>query len=106
MSTYGHLIGRNKSQSAEFLIEDGSKEQDPGKIQSWNGINSLESIWSGVTELEGVDFTSLAPIHHSATGKSSVLGKTRLKSFAYRRKGDGFLRTSLQINRIRKIEQR
>jgi len=67
LSTYGHLIGRNKSQSAEYLIEDGSKEKDLGKIQSWNGINSLESIWSGVTELNGVDFTSLAPIHHEAT---------------------------------------
>ena len=69
LSTYGHLIGRNSTQSAEYIIEDGSKDQDPGKIQSWNGINSLEDIWSGVAELNGVDFTSLAPIHHEATGK-------------------------------------
>lgn len=69
LSTYGHLIGRNSTQSAEYIIEDGSKDQDPGKIQSWNGINSLEDIWSGVAELNGVDFTTLAPIHHEATGK-------------------------------------
>ena len=75
LSTYGHLIGRNNTQSAEYLIEDGSKDQDPGKIQSWNGINSLEDIWRGVTELNGVDFTSLAPIHHEATGKINWLEK-------------------------------
>ena len=73
LSTYGHLIGRNNTKSAEYLIEDGSKDQDPGKIQSWNGINSLEDIWSGVTELDGVDFTSLAPIHHEATGKMILI---------------------------------
>ena len=44
LSTYGHLIGRYSTQSAEYIIEDGSKDQDPGKIQSWNGINSLEDI--------------------------------------------------------------
>jgi len=66
LSTYGHFIGRNKSRSAEYVIDDGSKDQYPGRILSWNGINSLESIWNGVNDLDGVDFTSLAPIHHSA----------------------------------------
>jgi hypothetical protein len=89
LSTYGHLIGRNNTQSAEYLIEDGSKDQDPGKIQSWNGINSLEDIWRGVTELNGVDFTSLAPIHHEATdGKLTVFFDHLCRSVEFEKTSD------------------